>query len=469
MLNAPTDVFGPYGEKDLGHGAVMHRIANTTPDEAQRPEGFECDPRWETTQRIIASRHFARSPLLKKFLVYVVSCVLDNKASEITEHRIGVKVFDRPANYRTLEDNIVRNYARQLRRRLLEYHTGEGISEPLRIDIPLGGYVPVFVAVSASEPTQAAATASAPARIQQTAAATAQHFLLGLRQHSKRAHFAALGLLLAYSTFLVVVAWFAAVHAHQPRRQTATLSDPLWAAIFGGAATTYIVPSDAGLNLLEDISHRPMPLAEYIKSGYFNLPLNRLDAHTAEDMRTQHLTSFVDLQIVTSLERSPYFDSQRVMLRFPRELRLDDLKNANIIILGSVGSNPWAAVADSGANFRIIDDGGMKGAVILNGSPLRGEASDYPSHWNQPAHETFSLIQYLPNLTGTGHILLLQGLDVAGTQAAEETLLHPATIAPILRRATLPDGSLRPFEILLRSTSLESNATGTQVVASRIC
>jgi len=37
----------------------------------------------------------------------------------------------------------------------------------------------------------------------------------------------------------------------------------------------------------------------------------------------------------------------------------------------------------------------------------------------------------------------------------------------MLQRATRPDGSSRYFEVLLRSTSVESNATGTQVIASR--
>ena len=78
------------------------------------------------------------------------------------------------------------------------------------------------------------------------------------------------------------------------------------------------------------------------------------------------------------------------------------------------------------------------------------------------------MIAYLPNLSGSGHLLLLQGLDVAGTQAAAEALLHPDVIAPILRKATRRDGSLRAFEILLRSTSLESNATNTEVIGSRI-
>jgi hypothetical protein len=63
---------------------------------------------------------------------------------------------------------------------------------------------------------------------------------------------------------------------------------------------------------------------------------------------------------------------------------------------------------------------------------------------------------------------MIQGLDVAGTQAAAETLFRGDAIAPVLKKATLPDGKLRSFEVLLQSTSIQSNAANTQIIASRI-
>jgi len=451
--------------------AAVQSRPKTQPLGEAWPASLRENRHWALAQRVVAGPHFARSPLLSKFLLFVVAETLEGRGSEISEHQIGVQVFDRPVDYRTLEDNIVRSYARQLRKRLADHFAEQGSSEPIRIDIPIGAYVPVFIPAGEEDGKEDAAGFAGPAHVY---AAFPEHRGQAVEPAEGKAKRWALGALLiaAYSVVLIGATWIAATWyaarrapVPQPPQEPAEI---LWAQIFGGATNSYVVPSDAGFNLLEDLSHRPVPLAEYISGSYQVLPLPGVDAHSAADLRSQHLTPYVDLQIVALLARLNEVHPRHVSLRFPRDLRLDDLKNSNVVIIGSMGSNPWAAIAESNANFRIVDRSGMSGAEIVNLKPQAGEAPTYASHWNEPAHETFALIDYLPNLSGNGHLLLLEGLDVAGTQAAAEMLLYPSAIDPILKRAMRPDGSLRNFEVLLRSTSIESNATGTQVIASRI-
>ena len=93
------------------------------------PHWLQDDPRWSLAQRVVSGSHFARSPLLTRFLLFVVAETLEGREKDITEHQIGVLVFDRRPGYSTIEDNIVRNYARQLRKRLAESFAGEGSSE----------------------------------------------------------------------------------------------------------------------------------------------------------------------------------------------------------------------------------------------------------------------------------------------------------------------------------------------------
>ena len=275
------------------------------------------------------------------------------------------------------------------------------------------------------------------------------------------------GLLAAYGGVLIFLTWLATVRFGVPH-QTPKPADPLWRALFENNRNTLIIPADTGFNLLEDLTERPIPLAEYVSGSYLELPLTGINRHGAKDLHAGRYGSFVDIQIVALFSRLPAYNPQRTFLRFPRDLRVDDLKDANAILLGSVGSNPWASIADSGANFHIVYRQGMEGATIVNSKPQSEEAASYESHWNEPQHETFALIAFLPNLGGNGHLLLLQGLDAAGTQAAAEVLFYSSAMAPILQRATRPDGSLRYFEILVRSTSIDSSSAGTQVIATRI-
>ena len=458
----------------MARASVVERQARELSPHSAHParienDRLEQDPRWQLAQRIVASRHFVRSALLSRFLLYIVAESLLDRTENITEHAIGVRVFDRAPSYRTVEDNIVRNYARQLRRRLADFFTEEGSAEPLHIDIPLGGYIPAFIQPSSKKPPAPALELDGTIPIRVLPGAPEDPAAHAEPHPARRRIFVA-ALFAVYSLALIAAVWFAAVRLHAPRPAAADTSPaaPLWAALFRSDMNTWIVPSDAGLNLLEDLSRRPVSLADYISGGAARLALPAIDAHSQQDLRNQHFTSFVDLQIVAALARLPQFNPERVVLRFPRDLRLDDIRNANAIVLGSVSSNPWAAMAEASANFRIVLGPGMQGASIANAHPEPGESASYVSHWNAPDHETFALISCFPNLSGNGHILVLQGLDVAGTQAAAEALLHPTAIAPILKEATRPDGTLRSFEILLRSTSIQSASARTSVVGSRV-
>ena len=462
----------------MGRTAILNQDKNSTkiqlpvsvsdPDAPRYPrsETVRSDARWALAQRIVASRHFSRSPLLCSFLLYIVAETIEGRAAQITEHAIGVKVFGRPSTYRTVEDNIVRNYARQLRKRLADYYSHEGAGETCVIEIPLGGYVPNF---GSSRQELSSTPGSAPSSELST---SSMPVLAAFAPSSPRPRpfgrsWTTLLLLTLYSCGLAAAFWYASAWAHTPHLPR-HITDPLWHSLLRSPEPTYIVASDSGFNLMEDLRHQALPLADYINGSYLNFPLHELNAHTADDLRTQQYTSFADMQIVFSIEQLPQFDAQRDVMRFPRALHMDDLKTSNVILLGSEDSDPWAALAEKNANFRIVNEEGMDGARIVNTHPAQGEQPEYKSHWDEPSHETYALIEYLPNLSGTGHMLLLQGLDVAGTQAASEALFHPEVIATVLDKALRPDGILRPFEILLRAESIASNAAGVQVISYRI-
>ena len=119
-----------------------------TPEKGEVRALLAADPRWQLVLRIASSSGFVRSPKLVLFLKFVSRKALTDQADQISEQEVGAKVFDRDPNYDASADSIVRAHAVRLRTKLEDYFLNEGVAEPLRLSIPKGAYVPVFVAAA---------------------------------------------------------------------------------------------------------------------------------------------------------------------------------------------------------------------------------------------------------------------------------------------------------------------------------
>jgi adenylate cyclase len=95
-------------------------------------------------ERILASPQLAHAPALGALLRYVVERTLQGEADRLKEFTLGLEVFERGAGFDPRVDTIVRVQGRRLRAKLDEYYRGPGRSDPVRIDLPKGHYVPAF-------------------------------------------------------------------------------------------------------------------------------------------------------------------------------------------------------------------------------------------------------------------------------------------------------------------------------------
>src|ERR1700722_10644401 len=94
-------------------------------------------------QRILASPPFLNARRASQFLRFVVEGTLDGEDG-FKEYLIGIEGFDRPQNYDPKDDPVVRIEAGRLRKKLAEFYAGPGVNDPILIELPKGGYVPVF-------------------------------------------------------------------------------------------------------------------------------------------------------------------------------------------------------------------------------------------------------------------------------------------------------------------------------------
>ena len=93
---------------------------------------------------VLSSPAFSRNDRQSQFLRFLVERHLEGRDSELKESVIAVEVFGRKADYDPKLDAIVRTEAVRLRARLERYYAGEGRRDPLIIELPKGGYRPVF-------------------------------------------------------------------------------------------------------------------------------------------------------------------------------------------------------------------------------------------------------------------------------------------------------------------------------------
>lgn len=95
-------------------------------------------------EQLISWPGLARSPQLARFLNYIVQAKLRGDEASIKAYAIAVDVFGRPQSFDPQSDPIVRVQARRLRAALDEYYAGDGAGSPVRINLPVGRYVPEF-------------------------------------------------------------------------------------------------------------------------------------------------------------------------------------------------------------------------------------------------------------------------------------------------------------------------------------
>jgi hypothetical protein len=435
---------------------------------AKERVSLEKDPRWQVARRLVASKGFAKSRFLTSFILYICEKHLLDQGDEINEQQIGEHVFERRQGYNPGDDNIVRNYARLLRQRLDEYFTGDGIDEKIRIVVPRGGYVPLFVEegtmVGESKPGYSAvepqphgpylqedkepfpASSNAPVTVAQSSWA-----------------------LKALCAVLFLTLLFVLVRDAHLVKPPQTATNRFWSVFFSPTRDTLVVPADSGLAIYQDFSGKHTHLADYVAGEYhkdISAPTG-ISPEIVNELGSRRYTSVVDLNLVLSISQLPSVVRNRFKVRYAREVTLDDLKQSNVILLGSLDSNPWAELFQKDLNFQFEWPQKANNVVIHNLHPLPGEKAYYETNQTDPSRSTFGVIAVTPNLDGTGHVLLVEGINMAGTEAAADYLFSDAS-ATLLKQVFDSKGNVLPFEVLLETSNIGANAPRPVIISQRI-
>jgi hypothetical protein len=113
---------------------------------AASSQSVELDEQRAELRSVLEASCFQRAPKLAQLLSYLCEKSFAGEATQIKEYSIGLEVFGRGESFDQNTDSIVRVEANRLRKRLAEYYGAEGAGHRLKITIPVGQYVPEFIA-----------------------------------------------------------------------------------------------------------------------------------------------------------------------------------------------------------------------------------------------------------------------------------------------------------------------------------
>ena len=417
-------------------------------------------------ERICSSNELKRAARLREFLHYVGERSLEGDNVLVSESEIGVRVFNRPENYDTSSDNIVRVNASELRKRIAAYYASEGSEERILVEIPRGSYLPQFRLRSASSTTanDEPLPATQPDPNQTPPISSPETASLRLK-------------ILRYAAFAIAVLLaFACIDlAHQNHVQQERLSPwksepilgPFWTSILRSPRDTDIVLADISVATVEFILKQHLNLSGYLNHAYDEqIQASNLSPDLKsdlEDLTARRNGSVSDFRVAQKI-LDLYPNSPNVRLQYAREYRPRSATAHNLILIGSSVSNPWTSLFDDQLNFVITYDSTLRQMVVQNRRPPANESAVYavPTNNNNIA---FSIIDFLPNQNHSANVLIIAGTNSVATEAAgdfltsEDSMHH---LAELLHSRTMPY-----FELLLKTTRLQGAPIAADILAYR--
>jgi len=453
---------------------------SATPSLAQEDQLISREERSAALERVAGSMTFKRAVRLREFLIYVGRKSVSGDSGEIHEQEIGKVVFGRPDSYDTSLDNIVRVNASELRKRLEVYFATEGAADQILIEIPRGSYRPVYrrrseAAVSAVPDKTALPVSALPdptgakdGSPSLTVALEAPEGALPQRNESERripvlVWVALLGL-------SVACAWLGWQNHVLADKYSVWKTQPtvkaFWSNFLDLDRHTDIVLADTTFALAQDIARRPLSLKDYLAQNYESLeqslqPAEHKDMELVLSRSNGSVGDFKTAEHILALDPV----SSKFRLQFAREYSPDSMKLDNVILIGGPKSNPWVDLFEGQLNFDVGYDPLTSRNFVVNKHPSDKEQAEYEGQTGPSLVFGYSVVAYLPNLTHTGEVLILEGTDSHATAAAGEFVTSEQSLAKLKQQFT---GSRFPyFEVLLKTSNVTGTPFNSEIVAMR--
>lgn len=418
----------------------------------------------EQLRKMLASRHFSQSRRYPALLRYTVEAALRGETSGLHERLIGHLLFQRPADYDTTNDPVVRMTAAEVRKRVAQFYHESNEQEDVIIRFSPGSYIPEFVPASQSpvRPERAAAVEDAP--LDPAASSEQVSDTLETRPTKSATPFAEVppatppvharttwwmagsGLLLCCLLIVVVVGYRLLGTPQLP----AALS-PVWGAVFPSTLPVTISLGQLGPGI-----------AAFAKDHARATDVN---SDLMQDYWLREAISVSDTRAMSSLINLLIRQRQSYRIQTSSEMTFNQLRDSPCILLGAM-DNEWTMKELQDKRFYF--DPLLPHTILDRKNP----SSRSLSLQLLPGHKDVNMLMVdyavaarIFDPSSGQPVLIAAGLNGSGTRAAAEFLTSEKALAAFAQSA--PKGWERKnFEVVVR-TEVFNNIPGTPTVVGQ--
>lgn len=393
--------------------------------------------------RLVTRELLRGSESLCRILRYLAEQAIAHPGVPVKEYQLAIDVFGRPPDFDARFDSTVRVQTGRLRAKLAEYYAGEGQADKVIVEIPRGSYTLTFH----ERPPQAVS-------VQPPASANEM-------QVAKPAALPSRANILAWTFGLIAIALAIAV-MYLVRTPTKTSASALetaapaladfWSGFTDGTEQPWVVFSNA------EFVGEP-------RTGmrYFNPVLD------SKEGILDHYTGVGEVLAIHELDRLFTSFHRGIRVKRGRLLSFDDVKNNDLIFVGSSSENLTLRDLPMTRDFvfQNVESGPRKGDLaIVNVHPREGEVGSYLAMSGRPLVEDYALVGLVPGLNPGRWVMILAGTTTIGTQAAVEFVCRPSNVGELLNRVPRTKGTdVRQFEAVIHVKISRGVPVQSEVVA----
>ena len=412
----------------------------------------------EQLNRLLETHHFRNSKRYPPLLRFIVEETLAGRGEYLKERLLGVRVFDRPADYDTAADPIVRVTIAEIRKRIAQYYHDEEHDAEMRIELLPGRYAPEFRARGSRRETLAHPP-SAAEEAELSAMGVPHPEGLQARpepekpvKHSHKGVYLTLALCAALVAAGAIPLW-SWLHP--------SAMDQFWAPLLASSRSIHIcVPTDVGVKRTasgeldpDNQPTRPVRGQASSPSGPTFLEWEAL----GENVVYSDMLATLRVANVLAVHHHDY------RARLVPSTTLEDLRLGPAVLIGGL-DNQWTIRALSSARYRFAgsDEEGYWIADTKNPAD-RDWYLDLKMKWASVKRDYAIIARVRSDETGQPEIIIA-GIGMSGTAAAGEFVADPKRVEE-LRQRVGADFKDRDFEVVLGTDVVNGIAGAPKILA----